>query len=531
MLSTSHANIDGMNTAVRDYSIVGPERVRAFEDGLVDAHWYTTPLDREQLRVLMQRRNGPAIRDTLLWFILLGGSGYVAHRAWGTWWMIPAFFVYGTLYGSVSDSRWHECGHRTAFKTGWMNDAVYFIASFMVWREAVSWRWSHIRHHSDTIVVGRDPEIAFQRPMQARKPLKDFVGLTSNPGETKKILLNVIGRFTADELDYLPETERPKAIRTARIYFAIWIAVLGACLSLGSVEPLMFVVLPSFYGKWLLVAYGVTQHAGLAEDTLDHRLNSRSIRMNRVHRYLYWNMNFHTEHHMFPNVPFHALPALSEATKADFPPGYSGFTAAYREIWLAYKTQKTSPNFFIDRTPLLPTSSRSISPTHAESLTAGASGAKAAGGASPTLAPMPARIPAGLLGKRDALDQLDELESSEVPAGSLGGLGDTNGWLNVGESSALCLNDVMRFDFGDETYAVYRLGDGEVRVTDGLCSHAKVHLCDGLVRDGQIECPKHNGRFDIETGKAMSRPVTVDLTVHEAREVDGRIEIRRRNVC
>ena len=242
-----------MNSVLRDYSIVGPERRAAFESGLVDAQWYTSPIEREKLRLLMERRNGPAIRDTLLWFALLGGSGYLAHRSWGSWWMLPAFFVYGTLYGSVSDSRWHECGHRTAFKTAWMNDAVYFLASFMVWREAVSWRWSHIRHHSDTIIVGRDPEIAFQRPMKARAPLKEFLGLTSNPGETKKILLNVIGRFTPDELDYLPESEHGSVIRTARVYVAVWLGVFGLCLVLRTLEPLMFVVLPSFYGKWLLV--------------------------------------------------------------------------------------------------------------------------------------------------------------------------------------------------------------------------------------------------------------------------------------
>lgn len=71
---------------------------------------------------------------------LLGASGVLAHGSWGSWWMIPTFFVYGALHGGVSDSRWHECGHRTAFKTAWMNDAVYGLASFMVWREAVSRR-------------------------------------------------------------------------------------------------------------------------------------------------------------------------------------------------------------------------------------------------------------------------------------------------------------------------------------------------------------------------------------------------------
>ena len=85
---------------------------------------------------------------------------------------------------------------------------------------------------------------------------------------------------------------------------------------------------------------------------------------------------------------------------------------------------------------------------------------------------------------------------------------------------------MIRFDHGDETFAIYRLDDGQVRATDGRCTHARVHLCGGSVRDGQIECPKHNGRFDIKTGKALTRPLTVDLRVHEIRELDGRIEIR-----
>ncbi len=472
-----------MNTAPRDYSIVGPQRDRAIENGLADARWYTSPIEREQLRVLMQRRNAPAIRDTLIWFALLGMSGYVAHRSWGTWWMVPAFFVYGTLYGSVSDSRWHECGHRTAFKTSWMNDSLYFLASFMVWREAVSWRWSHIRHHSDTIVVGRDPEIAFQRPMNIRKPLQELLGLTSNPGETRKILLNVFGRFTAEELDYLPEAEKPKVIRTARTYLSIWLAVVAACVGFQSIEPLMFVGLPSFYGRWLLVAYGITQHAGLAEDTLDHRLNSRSIRMNILHRYLYWNMNYHTEHHMFPSVPFHVLPLLCRATAADFPPQYSGLRSAYREIWKAYRRQRVEPDYFIDRTSLLPD-----------------------------------RVSDRLL------DTVRDISNATV-VGSC--VEEADKWVTVADVSALNCDDVMRFDLGDETFAVYRLADGRVRATDGLCTHAQVHLCTGLVANGQIECPKHNGRFDIETGAPLSRPVTTALRVHETRELNGRIEMRR----
>jgi MocE subfamily Rieske [2Fe-2S] domain protein len=113
-----------------------------------------------------------------------------------------------------------------------------------------------------------------------------------------------------------------------------------------------------------------------------------------------------------------------------------------------------------------------------------------------------------------------------LPAESLVTSVDVDRWIDVSASSELANNDVIRFDAGEHTFAIYRLDDGQLRATDGLCSHAKVHLCGGLVSDGIIECPKHNGRFDIVTGKALSRPVTVDLSVHEVREVDGRIELR-----
>ena len=71
---------------------------------------------------------------------------------------------------------------------------------------------------------------------------------------------------------------------------------------------------------------------GLAEDVLDHRLNSRTVYMNPVIRFIYWNMNYHVEHHMFPMVPYHALPGCTSEMKGDFPAALSRPGAAYREI-------------------------------------------------------------------------------------------------------------------------------------------------------------------------------------------------------
>src|SRR4051812_36017305 len=105
----------------RDYSLVGAESRRAVEAGLAGATWYASPIPRKEMKELMRRTDGPAIRDTLIWFAALAITGGLGGYFWGSWWAVPFFAAYGVLYGTASDSRWHECGHGTAFKTRWMN--------------------------------------------------------------------------------------------------------------------------------------------------------------------------------------------------------------------------------------------------------------------------------------------------------------------------------------------------------------------------------------------------------------------------
>ena len=85
--------------------------------------------------------------------------------------------------------------------------------------------------------------------------------------------------------------------------------------------------------------------------------------------------------------------------------------------------------------------------------------------------------------------------------------------------------DVLRFDHNDKTYLLIRMEGNEVYCTDGLCTHEQVHLCDGLVMDHVIECPKHNGRFDVRTGKALAAPVYDNLNTYPAAVRDGRIYV------
>ena len=146
-----------MEPTARDYSLVGRDGVLAEENGLASAKWYSCEIDRKTMKSLMRRSDGPALRDTAIWIgaLVLSGAGGVTF--WGTWWCVPFFVVYGLLYGSSSDSRWHESGHGTAFRTLWMNDVLYYVASFMIFPRtdhlamephATPYRYDHRRTRS-----------------------------------------------------------------------------------------------------------------------------------------------------------------------------------------------------------------------------------------------------------------------------------------------------------------------------------------------------------------------------------------------
>ncbi len=454
-----------------DYSLTGINATLAIEKGLAEADWYQCTVPREVMRDLLVRRDGPALRDTILWFSLIFGAACATWALWGSWWAILPYGVYAVLYASTSDSRWHETGHGTAFKTDWMNNALYEIASFMVMRESTVWRWSHNRHHSDTIIVGRDPEIAVPRPPDWKAILMAFFNLRGYRLYFSGVTRHCVGRMSATEKTFIPASEFPRIYRAARIYAAIYASAIALSIYERSVLPLLLIGLANFFGAWLMPVYGLTQHAGLAENVLDHRLNCRTIYMNPVHRYLYWNMNYHVEHHMFPLVPYHALPRLHAAVKHDCPEPYTSLFSAWREIIPALWKQMKDPAFHVKR-----------------------------------------RLPEAKPRTREAC-----FTTEAQP--------DAEGWIPVCSAADLRRADVVRFDHARKTYAICRDENGRLYATDGFCTHGNTHLSGGLVKGGLIECPKHNGRFNLIDGSPARAPICRGLATYPVAERQGRIWI------
>jgi len=220
------------------YSLTGPENQAAVAAGLAGGDWFRSAVPRKRMKELMRRSDYPAIRDTIIWLGLLGLFAGLGIAFWGSWWALPCFAAYGLLYGSTSDSRWHEAGHGTAFRTRWLDQGLYQLASFMIMRDPTTWRWSHTRHHTDTLIIGRDPEIAVMRPARLAKLLVNVVGLTDVPLAFWLMFRHAAGRLTADEADYVPASERHKVYRTASpgcrdsglllVLIVVWLRSAGA---------------------------------------------------------------------------------------------------------------------------------------------------------------------------------------------------------------------------------------------------------------------------------------------------------------
>lgn len=311
--------------------------------------WWMPTIGRKELKALMKREDSRPLANYLLWLALLGASGAVACLALGTWWAIAAFVVYGTIYSSC-DPRSHDLGHAATFRTRWLNTLFCNLTLLMTLKEPVMWRWRHARHHTDTIHVGRDPEILVTRPADLLRIGSDLFFLRNAKEELTPSIRHALGIISPDARHYVPASEWRRMIWSARLLVGSVVAVVGLCVYLGSVVPLLFVWGPRFYANWLNFFGFLSQHAGLAEDSYDHRLNTRTFLMNPALEFLYANMNYHIEHHLYPLIPYYNLPKLHAAIRDQLPYTYRSLTEVTLAVLPIMWRQAFDADYFDRRT-------------------------------------------------------------------------------------------------------------------------------------------------------------------------------------
>ena len=282
-------------------------------------HWYKCSIDKKILKELSQPSNWQGTKHIFLYFLLLLFSGYMAFITWGSGWTIFWFLIYGNIY-TFSNPIWHECGHKLAFKSRWLNETFYHITSFMYNYEPIRWRWSHHHHHTYTLHTDKH----YDHEIQVTKPTDLFLVLMMHlPGGNAFTFLfshietvkHALGFTSTVMKDCVPKEEQSKVKLFARIHTMLWLIIIGFSVYFQTWFPILYLLLPFLYGTTFMNIIHFIQHAGLVNNVRDHRLSTRTVKLNFVLNFLSWHMEYHLEHHMFPMVPSYNLKKLHEAVK------------------------------------------------------------------------------------------------------------------------------------------------------------------------------------------------------------------------
>ena len=241
--------------------------------------WFKIDLDRKCLKELLRLSDFEGWKHVVIFFSSLVALGAGCVYLWGSWWFVPIYFCYCILWGGA-DAIWHECGHRTAFKTKRLNNFFYPIAGFMNNFEPVRFRWSHSLHHSHTASIDpHDFEVEgsiFWKPRSLLAFLATFVpgiGLVNLHRSLHwEILQHAFGVHTRVMKECIPEHKKSACVNSSRLFVLLWCSIAFFSLAIGSWLPVFLLLIPKFFATPNLV-WGLTQHVGLKENVRDHRLS------------------------------------------------------------------------------------------------------------------------------------------------------------------------------------------------------------------------------------------------------------------
>ena len=287
----------------------------------------------------------------ILMVVLTGGSALYAFYHTSIWIFALILYLHWTLFqffGRVAAS--HELCHHTVFRTRWVNRVFYVLFTFFAWENRVWFKTRHMSHHQFTAHNGLDGELSLPFIVTPGRWLALF---SFDPTKFVELVERNIdlslGIFDHPAAMLFPASapnKRREVIRCARELLLGHLILAAAFAWFGLWPLLLIVTLAPFFAQWLNMLVAFPQHIGLQPGVNDFRKNSRTMRLNPVLGFLYCNMQYHIEHHMYAAVPFYNLPKLRKAIEHDLPPDSGGLLSTWKGIFNIWKRQQTEPDWF-----------------------------------------------------------------------------------------------------------------------------------------------------------------------------------------
>ncbi len=332
-------------------------------DGKVRVKWYRCPVPRAELAKLNKRSDFKGFVQTLGFLGILATTASAAIYASMHWpWYVTAILIYiNSMCWHFLINGFHELIHDSVFKTRWLNGAFLRVFSFLGWYSHLHFWASHTEHHKFTLHPPDDLEVVLPQKQSLKAFFKySFINIRWPDGILRSKLKLATGHIPTDQWtqQLFPESDvksRRKLINWARIQLLGHAAIVAVAFALGWWIVPLVITFPMMFGGWLHFLCNNSQHIGLRDNVPDYRLCCRTIYLNPIFQFLYWHMNYHTEHHMYAAVPCYNLGKLHRLIKDDMPRCPNGLLETWTQIAQILERQKVEPGYQYE--PALPSPS------------------------------------------------------------------------------------------------------------------------------------------------------------------------------
>ena len=340
----------------------------AFEWDHESKHWQRPELDRDMLRELTTRSTWNGLWRIGVFVAMLAAAAVATVWAsrYSPWLAILPLYAYYFLFGfwvAIGHELQHKIVFARPFDRG--SEIIYFVVQFLMWNSPRYARVSHRLHHRYTMVQGIDPETDWPKVITTRWLRRYFWGrilavlvVGSLWDLWQAVVLQI--RRIAGHQDRMMRNHCSaadiKAIRIeSAVFLALHVAIAATAIWWRRWEPVLFVTIAWQIGWAIEGMWHQTEHIGRCYDVNDQRLCTRSIRVGWLIRFLYWGLDDHVDHHMFPAVPSRNLPRLHALLKDDLAEPRN-MIGNWKEMFAIAREKDEHPEHEFAAVPLVTTS-------------------------------------------------------------------------------------------------------------------------------------------------------------------------------
>ena len=354
------SEVEAENTEYRDDEVLTEGPVYNAPQKKTRIKWVRVPLSRDELAAFNKRSNWLGFGQTLGYLgILFGGAGISVYSFVNWPWYVTAILVWLNGHSwQFTVNGFHELIHDSVFRQKWLNRSFLRLFSFLGWHNHHHFWASHTEHHKYALHPPDDQEVVLPTTIDfASWPRTHFVHYRYPWDVIKGKLKSFSGHIPQDPWSQiiLPESDperRAAYTRWERVMLIGHLAIAAAAVASGYWIVILVVTFPKMFGRWLQNRCNSAQHVGLTDNVPDFRLCCRTIYLNWFVQFLYWHMNYHTEHHMYAAVPCYRLPALHKRIKHAMPWCPNGLKETWDHIREIHRRQEEDPTY--QYTPELP---------------------------------------------------------------------------------------------------------------------------------------------------------------------------------